>query len=39
VTKNEPTCIYAKIVVRECMGKRKKKGQMAHKMFEKIIIK
>jgi len=32
VTKNEPTSIYVKIVVRECMGG---KGQMAHKMSKK----
>jgi hypothetical protein len=25
VTKNEPTSIYVKIVVRECMGKKKTK--------------
>jgi hypothetical protein len=35
VTKNEPTSIYVKIVVRECMGKKKNKGQMVHKMFLK----
>ncbi len=35
VTKNEPTSIYVKIVVRKCMGKKKNKGQMVHKMSEK----